>query len=300
MPAHPTINAEPTVFFDGELMPAAEVRLPVGEHGGTPGFGFYESFRTSGGRPHLWPYHARRLGQACATAHIWLPEWFLGRDEAWLRTVVGRLLEANHLTEAAFRYTVTAGANLGAGGGSALESLRPRPLPAPAPRDGITLRVLKTPRDNGEWLPRPKSLNCVNLLLARQELEGRAADPDDDGLLLAREAGHVVETTRRSLAWVRHGCWYYPDPALGSIAGTCLAWLIESCGRAEPCRATAEELADAEAIVALGAVSGIVPVRALCGREDEVLVGSFGSCTHPLVITMQQRWAQALAVTAAS
>ncbi|MEK9148192.1 MAG: hypothetical protein AAB650_02035, partial [Patescibacteria group bacterium] len=46
------------------------------------------------------------------------------------------------------------------------------------PLEEVTLRLLNLARDNGEWVPRPKSLNYMNALLGAAELKQRGAAAD--------------------------------------------------------------------------------------------------------------------------
>lgn len=313
-PANVTSSA--IVYLNGHYMPAAEARLPVDDHGVLFGFGFFETFRTSGGRPHHWRFNRRRLEQACATAGILLPPGFLAADDVRLAAAVKEMLRRAGCADAVFRYTITAGVpdarpRRAASGAAAIrvakepvytcpgELLALRPLPSSAPRWGVCLRILNIRRDNGEWLPRPKSLNYANALLGAAELARRGADASDEGLFLSREQGFVVETVRQNVAWIRDGRLCYPEPSLGGVAGTCLAWVLELGVPATPCRAQIEEMLTAEAIVVMNSVRGITPVRTIYGATDEELVGSPASHQDPLVVSLRQQWQEALAATAA-
>lgn len=285
------------VYFNGQLVPRAEASFASDDRGVLYGLGFFETFRTSGGRPHHWRYHRERLLAACATAGIALPAGFLAQDEARLRESVRAMLRGAGAADAVFRYTVTAGP---VRGGGPAELLSGRALPPAPPTEGVTLWVLNLARDNGEWLPRPKSLNYANALLGAEELKQRGADEHDEGLFLAREGGWVVEGTRQNVAWVRDGVLCYPDPALGAVAGTALAWVLEQGGAARACRAAVGELTSAEAVVVCNAVRGITPVRAIRDQRGGIVGDVSRSREHPLVIALRERWGEALRVTARS
>lgn len=286
-------HSSATVYFNGQLHRAAEARLPIDDRGVLFGFGFFESFRTSGGRPHHWAYHQRRLEAGCATAGLVLPEDFLARDEARLRAAVAGLLHANGAADAVFRYTVTAGP----AGGLPAEFLVMRPLPPAPPEGGVALRVLSLRRDSGEWQPRPKSLNYANALLGGAELERRTGTTSDEGLFLSRD-GFVVETPRQALAWIAEGRLCYPDRSLGSVAGTCLVWVLERGGAAEPRCALLAEFLKAEAVFVLNAVRGITPVREIWDETDTRRLGEWDSASHPIVGSLRRQWGEALAATA--
>jgi Branched-chain amino acid aminotransferase/4-amino-4-deoxychorismate lyase len=282
------------VYFNGEVLCASAARVPVDDRAVRVGLGFFETFRTSGGRPHHWSFNRARLERACATAGLWLSPQLLARDEEKLRDVLRRLLDEAGLTDAVFRYTITGGVADDAPG----ELLTLRPLPSEPPAAGVDLRVLGLRRDNGEWLPRPKSLNQANVLLGARELGRRTQVESDEGLFLARESGCVVETTRQSLAWIVDGRLRFPDPSLGAVEGTCLAWVLGLGISSEPRRAQLEEVCNAEAVIVLNAVRGITPVRAIWDEQDRVPLATWTSHAHPIVVSLRRQWCESLAGTA--
>lgn len=286
------------VYFDGAIRRADEARFAADDHGVLFGFGFFESFRTSGGRPHLLARHWGRLDAACARAGLALPGHFLARDRGRLVDVLRELLARHARPEAVFRYTVTAGApSPDQTYAQPVELLTLRPLP-PAPRpEGVALRVLALARDSGEWSPRPKSLNYANALLGAQELRRRGVRPDDEGLFLDRD-GFVVETPRQALAWVRDGKLCFPDASVGALASTGLAWACEQVPASAAVRATVDDLLRAEAVMAVNAVRGVTPVRELWNAGDDVRLGTFASSAHPLVAGLMRCWSDALQATA--
>lgn len=290
------------VYFDGRVVPATEVRLSLDDRGVLYGMGFFETFRTSGGRPHLWPYHLRRLTAACGKAGLAFPTQSIATDLARLQSAVEALLDrwntaSRRLHDAVFRYTLTAGPP----GGAPVEFLTIRPLPPEAPPEGIALRVLNVLRDNGEWVPRPKSLDYLNAILGADELDRRATSPSDEGLFLSRDGRFVVETPRQNIAWFVDGRLYYPDPAIGGVDGTTLAWLLETGGfMVEAYHALLDELLDADAVLVMNAVRGITPVREIWDAADSRTLWTYTSSAHPGVLALRERWSEALRVTAAS
>lgn len=282
------------------MVPFSEAGLSLDDHGALYGLGFFETFRTSGGWPHHWERHRRRLFQACATAHIKVPSSFLAHDEAQLRAVVRCLLERSSLKDGVCRYTVTAGvpSERSAAYERPAEFLFVRPLPPAAAPEGVTLRVLTIPRDSGEWLPRPKSLNFANAALGACELRKRGVARDDEGLFLARDGGFIVEAVRHNIAWIGNGRLLYADPMLGAVAGTCLQWALDLGIDSEPCRIGVDGLPRAEAVVLLNSVRGVTPVKALWDASDCSVIGSWNSHAHPLVVTLRRQWNDSVARTA--
>lgn len=283
-----------SVYFNGKLLTADDARLLISDRAVLFGLGFFETFRTSGGRPHHWSFNLTRLRRACVTAGLAIPDGFLARDEERLQEVVRQMLATSAMSDAVFRYTLTGGP----ADAPPAELLTLRPLPVKRTTPGIDLRVLRTLRDNGEWLPRPKSLNYANALLGTNELSRRSRAEADEGLFLSREARFVVETTRQSIAWVKDGQLRFPDPALGPVEGTCLAWVLATGLPARAARAELAELLNADAVLVLNAVRGITPVERVWDQDDRVELGAFASHAHPMVVSLRQQWRESLTATA--
>lgn len=282
------------VYFNGKLLLAQDARVAINDRAMLFGLGFFETFRTSGGRPHHWSFNLARLRRACAAAGLAVPEGFLARDEERLHEIVRQILATGGMSDAVFRYTLTGGA----ASGQPAELLTMRPLPAEPSAQGVELRVLRTLRDNGEWLPRPKSLNYANALMGANELARRSRTDSDEGLFLSRAGSFVVETTRQSVAWVVDGELRFPDPAIGPVEGTCLAWALATGLPARAVRASVSELLRADGVLVLNAVRGVTPVRAIWNEDDRVALGVFESHAHPLVVSLRQQWRESLAATA--
>lgn len=288
-------DSEPPAFLNGRIVAARDAQLPIGDRGLLYGFGFFETFRTSGGRPHHWSFNCARLARACEKATLVLPPTFLARDAARLRTVVGKLLSDVGWEDAVFRYTITAGID-----GHPSEFLTMRRLPDPSSAGGIRLRVLNLRRDNGEWIPRPKSLNYLNTMIGAREMLARRAAPADEGLFLSRADEFVVETVRQNIAWIIGDSIRVPDISLGAVEGTGLAWMQTRERAVEPARATLAEFLRAEAIFVLNSVRGITPVAEVWDTSDAVRLGVYSSASHPHVIALQQDWREALEQSAQS
>jgi 4-amino-4-deoxychorismate lyase len=284
----------PLVYWNGELRAAHEARFASDDHGVLFGVGFFETFRTCGGVPHRWPAHQLRLLTACERTGIDVPPTFLARDPTAMQRAVQQLLRDRSDGDAVFRYTITAGAPAGNSYPRPSELLVARALPAPAAAEGATLRVLRLPRDNGEWVPRPKSLNFANTLLGARELQTRTTAMEDEGLFLSRENGCVVEAVRHNVAWFEGDRFCFPAPELGAVDGVCLRWALEFFRDAEPRRASLADLARADAVVLLNSVRGVTPVHELWDTADRERLKTWRSHAHPRVAELIGHWRDAL------
>jgi branched-chain amino acid aminotransferase len=91
------------VWLDGEVVDAATARVSPFDHGLLVGDGVFETVRVYGGVPFAWRRHVERLAHSGAGLGLAIPE-----PDA-LRAAATAVLEANALTEARLRITVTGG-----------------------------------------------------------------------------------------------------------------------------------------------------------------------------------------------
>jgi 4-amino-4-deoxychorismate lyase len=284
-------------YSNGILVPAASATFAADDHGVLYGLGFFETFRTSAGRPFLWPAHRERLDAACARAGITLPADTLARDEARLAETVSQLLQVHAQADAVFRYTVTAGSpDADKTYPRPRELLTLRPQPPPAPEAGIDLCLLRTLRQPPEWLPRPKSLQYANTVLGWQELHLRGGGPQDEGVFLNAD-GFVVEALWHNLAWIAGGELRHPEPTLGAVAGIALAWALAQGFPVRAVRATWPELLAADAIFICNSVRGLTPVRRARDATGEICAEFPDAHRHPCITELRARWAAELAQT---
>lgn len=259
-------------YADGAFTEAPVISAD--DHAALFGAGFFETFRTRDGVPLRLDAHLARLRAACERIGIRIPDTALAAsaDAGRWAPVIAALLDAHHLRDGVFRLTLTAGENpapLGTGDYAAPhERLTCRALPADAPPGGITLHLLATPRDTGEWRPRPKSLNYLNSLLAARELAPRREHPSDEGLLFDAD-GRVCEGVFTNLFWVRGKVVFTPHESTGLLPGVGRAHLLHRLRAdgipVEEVEAGFEELAHADAIATVGSVRGVTPVARILG-----------------------------------
>lgn len=272
---HPNVREPSAVgllYADGRF--ADEAPLRHDDHAALFGAGFFETFRTRDGAPLRLEAHLARLHAACERIGVRIPDSALAAssDPGRWRAVIASLLDAHKLRDGVFRLTLTAGENaapLGAGDyATPHERLTCRALPAEAPPGGITLHLLATPRDTGEWRPRPKSLNYLNSLLAARELAPRRTHPADEGLLFDA-GGRVCEGVFTNLFWVRGKVVFTPHENTGLLPGVGRAHLLHRLRAdgvpVEEVEAGVEELARADAVATVGSVRGVTPVARILG-----------------------------------
>src|SRR3954465_13668520 len=92
-----------TAWIDGELLPIADARVSVLDHGLVVGDGVFETLRVYRGVPFAWTRHLARLHGSATGLGLTAP------DADTLRAASDAVLAANDLTEARLRITVTGG-----------------------------------------------------------------------------------------------------------------------------------------------------------------------------------------------
>ena len=92
------------IYIDGQLVPYEEAHVAAGDAGVLHGAGLFETMRAKGGRVFRLRQHLERLTRSALALSV---PFSLG--EELLREMVGELLEANGLSEARLRLTVTRG-----------------------------------------------------------------------------------------------------------------------------------------------------------------------------------------------
>ena len=190
---------------DGELVSESEATVSVRDRGFRYGDAAFETLRTYGGVVFRWDDHADRLHETCEVL-----EFDHGLSRADLRARVQETLNANDLTDAYIRLSITRGVQPG--------KLTPVPETdptvvvevSPLPRGGCgsdpvwdspaALQTVKTRRVPDRAIPaNAKTHNYLNGMLARLEL--RTSDADE-ALMLDMD-DHVTEGATSNLIIVR-------------------------------------------------------------------------------------------------
>jgi branched-chain amino acid aminotransferase len=223
---------EPTVYINGNFVPASEARVSVFDRGFRLGDAVFDTTRTFRHRPYLLREHIERLKRSLhytrldlgmsfeQLEHITLevvernrPLW-AENDDVWIHQVVSRgrlrtvgtptvVIMTEPLPFASFARYYKLGVSL------------------------ITPSIRHTPPQCVE--PRVKTVSRLNLVLA--ELEAQQADPEAYALLLDLE-GNITEYTSGNFFIVRQGCLITPfdRTSLGGIARETVLGFAEELG----------------------------------------------------------------------
>jgi branched-chain amino acid aminotransferase len=257
------------VWIDGRVVPAAEARIGVTDHGLLYGDGLFEGIRVYGGRVFRLDDHLARLAAGARALALELPGGLSG-----VRQVVLDTVRAHGAPEVYVRLVVTRGE--GALGVDPTSCPRPRLFclvdqvtihPAERLASGIDLVTSSLRRPSPDMLdPRVKSLNYLNNVLAKLEARQRGADE----ALLLNAAGLVAETAVANVFAWREGELLTPPASDGALEGITRRTVLELAGALGlPAREKSLgrfDLLAADEVFLTGSGAGLVPVRCLDAR----------------------------------
>lgn len=266
------------VLYNGELLPADAVRLPLPNRGLYFNDGFFETLVWEPAGLRYLPYHMARMQRAAATLELQLP--------ASLATGAALTATVRQLASTAQEPQQRIRLQLWRGGGGLYSPattqadwfMTSQPF-APAETPIRRCDFAETVRTHPSPVSFCKGPNALTYVLAAQERQRRKLDE----VILLSGSGHVAETVAAAIGWIRHETVYVPSEAAGGVAGTRLAHLRAAAVTLglewhEGLYSSAQ-LLDAEAIFTAN-IAGIRPVQSI-GEQI------FESNTHPVLHRLQ-------------
>lgn len=273
-------------WMNGRIVPAAQARVPVLDHGLLYGDGVFEGIRFYRRRAFRLRAHLERLADSARAIALSLP---LALDE--LAAAVDSLIAACALDDGYLRLVVTRGVGpLG---------LDPRGCAMPAVfivADRLSL-VGDTVRERGARVivaatrrlapdgldPRIKSLNYLNHILARLEANQAGADE----AILLNSQGRVAEGTADNVFVVHHGRLLTPPVTDGALAGITRAAIMALAGEAGIPVVEASlapyDLYTSDEVFLTGTGAELIPVASVDGR-------CMGACPGPVYLDLSRRF----------
>ncbi|HTL87245.1 MAG TPA: aminotransferase class IV [Acidimicrobiia bacterium] len=232
-------------WVDGALVPLADARVSVLDHGLVVGDGVFETLRVYDGVPFAWRRHLARL-QASATG--------LGlalSDLSSLRAAADDVLAANGLTEARLRITVTGGiAPPGSGRGNGTPTVFLTAFPFAPASPAIDVVVAPWSRNENGALAGLKTIsyaaNVRALAYAKERGAGEA--------VFANTKADLCEATGSNVFLVQDGVLVTPPASAGCLLGVTRALVLELCAE-----------------VSVPVVERSVPISALADAEEAFL-----------------------------
>jgi branched-chain amino acid aminotransferase len=212
--------SEPTVWWNGGLCAAADVRISPFDHGLLVGDGVFETVRVYDGQPFAWRRHLDRLVHSAAGLGLALP----ARDE--LRAAADAVLAANGLREARLRITVTGGvAPLGSERGDAPPTVIVAASEVVPSAAATTVAISPWPRNEHGATAGLKTTSYaenVRALAYARELGATEA-------LLENTQHQLCEATGSNVFVVSQGVVRTPPASSGCLLGVTRALVLELC-----------------------------------------------------------------------
>lgn len=259
-----------TIFLNDRLVPEAEARISVFDHGLLYGDGVFEGLRSYGGRVFRLDAHLDRLWASARAICLEIPL----AKEAMAQAVIDTLA-ANGLADGYIRLIVTRGA--GTLGLDPNRCSNPQVIiiadtislyPQEFYEQGLRIVTAATQRIQSAALsPRIKSLNYLNNIMAK--LEGLRAGCVE--ALMLNHKGEVAECTGDNVFVVRSGRLLTPPPDAGILEGITRNAVMELAHAAGiDCREatlTRHDLYTADECFLTGTAAEVIPVVDIDGRK---------------------------------
>ena len=212
------------ISVNGQLVPASEATVSPLDRGLLYGDGVFETIRVYGGTPYLLDAHLKRMAHGCSVILLPMPE--PEEIKGWVREA----LEANDLSDAYLRITVTRGATGGVwydfDQASPTIVILCKPYSQPDYGNGLILRLSTFRSDEQSPLTRIKHTGLLWKIMARREARQSGVN---DAIMLNTK-GHVAEATSANAFWVRQGILYTPSLDSGILAGITRGGVLEIAG----------------------------------------------------------------------
>lgn len=277
------------VFLDGQIVPVAEARISVFDHGLLYGDGVFEGMRVYNGRVFKMGAHLRRLFESAKAIRLTIPMTPQELAEATDRTV-----KANGVVDGYVRLVVTRG--VGYLGLSITRTACPSVFiiadqielyPPETYEKGMAIITSSIVRNHPNAVsPRIKSLNYLNNILAKIE----ALDAGVPEAILFNHMGFVAEATGDNVFLVRNGTAMTPPSDDGSLEGVTQAVVAELLRRRSvPFREahlTRHDLYIADECFLTGTAAEVVPVTRIDGRP--IGSGQPGPVTRQLMADFRE------------
>ena len=271
-------------WMNGEYVAASDLRISPFDHGFLYGLGFFETFRTYGGKVLFFEAHMERLQTALQQYRIHMP---YASNE--ILEVVKRLNEQAGGLDGYFRLNVSAGEH--SIGLQPTEYSEPnvilfrKELHVSPYGQEKTAQWLETSRNSPEQGVRVKSHHYGNNVLGRFELPSLATQ---EGFFLTEE-GYVAEGITSNIFWAKNDILYTPSLETGILPGITREWVIQKAKKlgiqVEIGLFTRSNVEQASECFITNSVQALVPIDQLQGQK---LLGNKG----PLFLRLYEAYVE--------
>ena len=218
------------VYLNDRVVPSAEAKISVFDHGFLYGDGIYETMRAYDGVIFMIDEHMRRLRRSAALIGL-----DIGKSTEELKLAIYETMQSNNLRAAYIRMTISRG--VGAIGLDPALCKSPtfivmahefKDYPKASYEEGLRLIISSVRRNLKEALnPQIKSLNFLNNILAKIE----AIKADVDEALMLNADGFLAEGTISNVFFVKDGILCTPSVECGILDGITRTIVLELASR---------------------------------------------------------------------
>jgi branched-chain amino acid aminotransferase len=259
-------------WVDGGLVPLAQARVSVLDHGLVVGDGVFETLRVYGGIPFAWTRHYTRLCASARGLGLAVPA------AAELRAAAGAVLRANGLTEARVRITVTGGpAPPGSARGGAPPTVFVLAFPVEPAAPSIDVAVAPWTRNERGALAGLKTISYA----ANVRALAYAAERGAGEAVFANTQGNLCEATGSNVFVARGGVLRTPPAGAGCLLGVTRALVLELCPglgiAVEECDVPIGDLARADEAFLSSTTREVQPIAHVDGRPLGAAPGPLGA-----------------------
>jgi branched-chain amino acid aminotransferase len=210
------------VYLNGRLDDVTRLGVSPLDHGLLVGDGVFETLRVYGGVPFAWRRHDERLRRSAAGLGLTVPP---GEE---LRAAAEAVIEANGLTEARLRITVTGGpAPLGSERGDAAPTVVVAASPLGPPPPPAAVVTVPWSRNEGGATAGLKTISYAENVRALAWAQARGAQE----AIFANTRGDLCEATGSNVFVVHADVLRTPPASSGCLEGVTRALLLELAGR---------------------------------------------------------------------
>jgi branched-chain amino acid aminotransferase len=260
------------VYLNDRVVPSAEAKISVFDHGFLYGDGIYETMRAYDGVVFMIDEHMRRLRRSAALIGL-----DIGKSTEELKLAIYETMQSNNLGAAYIRMTISRG--VGAIGLDPALCKSPtfivmahefKDYPKASYEEGLSLIISSVRRNLKEALnPQIKSLNFLNNILAKIE----AIKADVDEALMLNAAGFLAEGTISNVFFVKDGILCTPSVECGILDGITRTIVLELASRngitAEEGEFMPEDLYAASEVFITNSTMEVMPVRRVDDKHFE-------------------------------
>ena len=272
------------ISVNGKLVAAAEATVSPLDRGLLYGDGIFETIRVYAGKPFMLDAHLNRMANGCFVISLPMP------DHEQIRRWVREALDANSLSDAYLRITVTRGPTGGVwydfDQACPTVVILCKPYAQPDYGNGLILRLSTFRSDEQSPLTGIKHTGLLWKIMARRE--ARQAGVND--AIMLNTKSHVAEATSANAFWARDGVLYTPSLDCGILAGVTRGIVLE-IAREQGIEAVEghfafEELLAAEEAFLTSSTWELAPIRSI---DDMTFAEAPGEVTRLLTELYRDR-----------